>query len=325
MFDVITIGSSSRDVFLVSDAFKAIQSKKFKTGIGECVSLGSKVDVKKIVFTTGGGGTNTAATFASLDYKTGAILKIGNDAAGRDILDDLKNFKISQELVKISKTGQTSYSTALTMKDGERTILVYRGVSSNFQQKDIPFTKLKSKWLYVTSLGGDLKLLKKIVSCSSAHGTFIAWNPGSKELEKGIKTFRSILPHVNILIINKEEAGILTKEKTGSIQKLVDAIALEKDQVLIITNGPQGTYASYDNVIGHCGTTGAKSISSTGAGDAFGSGFIAGIMKTNDLETALKIGTINAESVIQSYGAKNGILTNWPSAQKLERIKISIL
>ena len=40
MFDIITIGAASRDVFIVSDAFRAIHSGVFATGIGECVSVG---------------------------------------------------------------------------------------------------------------------------------------------------------------------------------------------------------------------------------------------------------------------------------------------
>ena len=66
MYDVITIGAGLRDVFLVSDAFVALKSKKFSTGVGECLALGTKIELDDIVLTTGGGASNAAATFGSL-------------------------------------------------------------------------------------------------------------------------------------------------------------------------------------------------------------------------------------------------------------------
>ncbi len=45
-------------------------------------------------------------------------------------------------------------------------------------------------------------------------------------------------------------------------------------------------------------------------------------MKKNDLSYALAVATLNAESVIQKHGAKNGILKKWPSTLTLKRIPI---
>lgn len=326
MFDVITIGSAIQDVFLVSDAFKVIRSNKFATGAGECVSLGSKIEIEKLITTTGGGATNSAATFASLGLKTAVITKVGDDIAAAHVREDLKRFDINESLITEVKNGQTGYSTLLTMLDGERTVLVFRGVSAKFAPKDIPFEKLKSKWVYMTSLGGNISLIKRIVKTASEQGAYIAWNPGSKELASGMKVFAPILPYLTVFNLNREEAEKLTKKKRGaSIKSLVEAIGMEDDQVLLITDGPDGTYVSYEGIIGHCGTTDAPSISRTGAGDAFGSAFVATLMKTSDLQAALRVATLNAEGVIGSIGAKKGILTKIPGTKKLNEIPITIL
>ncbi|KKR21981.1 MAG: Sugar kinase, ribokinase family [Candidatus Uhrbacteria bacterium GW2011_GWE1_39_46] len=76
---IITIGSATRDVFLASKHFQTIKTDIFPTGLAECVPLGSKVEVETVVRTTGGGGTNTAATFASLGFDTTVITKVGDD------------------------------------------------------------------------------------------------------------------------------------------------------------------------------------------------------------------------------------------------------
>jgi ribokinase len=322
MYDIITIGAATRDAFLVSPAFVAIKSKKFATGAGECVALGSKIEVSDLVLTTGGGATNAAATFGSLGFHTATICRVGDDSPGKDVVEDLSRFGVSTHLVRMIKGAETAYSTILTMKDGERTILVYRGTSSEFVSRDIPDSAIKStKWIYLTSLGGNLALAKKVISTAHKAGVKVAWNPGKKELEGGLKIFDPLLPMVDVLNMNLEEATLLTgKKKLEDIFKLLHNDGL----VRLITDGTNGATVYRDGWMAHAATTGVKSVSRTGAGDAFGSGFVAGLIKTADLNEALRVGMVNAESVIRSYGAKNGILTTWPSTLKKRRVKITI-
>lgn len=320
MYDIITIGAAVRDVFLVSDQFLAIKSKKFPTGIGECVALGSKIEIENIVLTTGGGATNAAATFGSLGFRTATICRVGDDSPGKDVVEDLSHFGVSTHLVRQIKHGETAYSTILTMKDGERTILVYRGTSADFVARDLPTSALtNTKWIYLTSLGGNLALAKKIITLAHKAGVKVAWNPGKNELEGGLKAFAPLLSMVDVLNMNLEEATLLTgKKKLTDIFKLLHSDGL----VRLVTDGTNGATVYRDGWMAHAATTGAKSVSRTGAGDAFGSGFVAGLIKTNDLKEALRIAMINAESVIATYGAKNGILTSWPSPLKKRKVKI---
>jgi len=323
MYDVITIGAGVRDVFLISDAFVALKSDQFPTGIGECVALGSKIELDQIVLTTGGGATNAAATFGSLGLKTASICKIGDDSSGRDVMEDLKRFNVAIRLVTTVVGGETGYSTLLTMKDGERTVLVYRGVSAKFSDKDIDFKALgRTKWIYLTSLGGNIALSAKIIRAAHKAGTKVMWNPGSREIKAGIKKIKPLLPMIDVLNVNREEADFLTGSR--NIAEICQVLH-SKGTVRLITDGIDGSYAHRDGWTVHAGTTGAKSISRTGAGDAFGSGFLSELMKTDDIKGALKVGTLNAESVIQKHGAKNGLLKNWPSKARRMKIKIKEL
>ena len=270
------------------------------------MALGSKIEVSDLVLTTGGGATNAAATFGSLGFRTAAICRVGDDSPGKDVVEDLSRFGVSTHLVRRVMGGETAYSTILTMKDGERTVLVYRGTSSEFVARDIPDTALKNtKWIYLTSLGGNLGLAKKLITSAHKAGVKIAWNPGRKELEGGLKAFAPLLPMVDVLNMNLEEATLLTGKK-----KLVDIFKLLHNDGLVrlVTDG-----------------TNVKSVSRTGAGDAFGSGFVAALIKTADLIEALRVAMINAESVILKHGAKNGILTTWPSMLKKRQVKITTL
>jgi sugar/nucleoside kinase (ribokinase family) len=323
MYDVITIGSATRDVFLISDDFVALKSKKFATGVGECVSLGSKVEIDELVLTTGGGATNAAATFGSLGFNTAVMTRVGDDPSGKDVVAELSRFGVSTHLVRAVKKGQTGFSTLLTMKDGERTVLVYRGVSASFSWSDIRQGELKkTKWVYLTSLGGNVALSKRIIRAARNAGAKVMWNPGSRELKAGMNVLSPVLDMVDVLNMNKEEAQLLTKKKT---MKTMTKALHSDGMVRLITDGIGGSYAARDKSIVHAGTTNAKAISRTGAGDAFGSGFLSGLIKTDDLREALRIATLSAESVIQKHGAKNGILARWPSAAKRNKIKVQSL
>ena len=324
MYDIITIGSSTRDVFLASKNFQLINSKEFSTGVGECVPLGSKVDVETVVRTTGGGGTNAAATFASLGFNTAVATRIGDDDAADAVIDDLKNYGVKTTLVKKIKKGATGYSVLLTAKNGERSALVHRGVSNEFKTADIPLKKLKSKWIYITSLAGNTALILKIVKSARDKNILVTFNPGSGELNKGLKELEPIMKCLTVLNLNTEEARSLTKDKTSSIKKLCEKLA-RPGLTVIITDGPNGAYAHLDGTTWFSRPQGKKALSRTGAGDAFGSGLVAALAKNMGIDDALRVGMINAESVIQSYGAKIGIINKWPSKVTLKKIKVKLI
>ncbi len=321
MYDVITIGSATRDVFLISDDIKVIKSAKSSTGAFECLPLGSKIEVNKLVLTSGGGATNAAATFATLGLKSAAVGRIGNDSPGRGLKDELKGHKIGTSLIKTVPGGQTGYSALITTPKGERTVLVYRGVSAKISAKDIPWPKLKAKWLYITSLGGNLALIKRIVNEAYKRNTQVAYNPGMSEIKKGWKAFAPLLPKLSMLMMNTEEAAELTGKPARDLTGIMNEFA-RYNLILVITDGAKGSYAQFGDEVWFAKPTKVKAVSRTGAGDAFGSAFIASMMKYDDIAIALQVATLNAESVIQSIGAKIGILSAFPSANKRNKIKV---
>lgn len=323
MFDVITIGAATRDVFLVSKDFQIINSPRFVGGQAECVALGSKLDVEKLVFSTGGGATNAAVTFARLGFQTAIVARIGNDDPGAAIVEDLSLDNVHTELLRVSTKEQTAYSTLLTAKNGERSALVYRGTSNSFSTTDIPWKKLTSKWLYITTLGGNLELLQKILTQAKRQGIKVALNPGRAELKRAVE-MRELLSAMSVLIVNLEEAQQLAEFEDKDPVKLAKRLSYP-ELTVIVTNGSQGAYAYADGQAWYTRTTNVKAVSRTGAGDAFGSGTVAGLAKGLTLDAALRVGTLNAESVIQKFGAKAGILTTWPKPRQLAHVGVKLV
>lgn len=321
MFDIITIGSATRDVFLQSKEIKIKPSLTSPTGLDECLPMGAKIELKKITFDTGGGATNAAATFANLGLNVATICRIGQDLGGIEVSHALKKFHISDQFLQIDKKEGTAYSLILLAGSGQRSILVYRGASQKISSKDIPWHKINSKWLYISSLAGDLGLIKKIWAVAKKKKIKIAWNPGGRELDWGLSRLTSFIEQTHFFTVNTEEAAKLTKEKAGNIKAA--ATKLKKICLhLSLTDGQRGAYAWYKDKALFAPSLNVKRINTTGAGDAFGSGFVAGLIKKPDLGYALKLGTLNANMVITKMGAKNGLLKNIPTSKNLNRVKI---
>lgn len=309
-FDVITIGSATRDVFLRSKAIKVIRDASFSTGEAECFALGSKIEVDEIVFETGGGGTNTAVGFARQGLRTAFAGKIGaHDARGQEILVALRADKVDVRLVTKDPRVSTAYSVLLLTPRGERTVLVYRGASANVRTRDLPWTKMRSRWLYVSSLAGEFSVLKKIWAHAKRYNINIAWNPGDVELALGLPRLQPLLRDVAVLSVNQEEAGKLVGLAAGHDSQAFHQLRSHVGGITLVTQGVEGALAGLGDKAWHCTTHPIKVNSTAGAGDAFGCGFVGAYIRTKgNIPKALQFATANSESVIQHVGTKKGLL-----------------
>jgi len=322
-YDVITIGSAVKDVFLKSDKFKLEKSHTAKEEQNACFTLGGKIEIDKPIFSTGGGATNASATFAHLGLKTATIALIGDDQEGKDIIQDLKTHGIYTNLIQTTDKHKTGYSTLLTASTGQRTAMVYRGASAHLTKKQIPWNKINTKWIYLTSLGGDMLLAKAIIDFCAKNDIHITWNPGTTELKHGLKVLAPLIKRVDILSLNKEESSLLTKIPLSDTRGIIKKIQTLTGNIFIMTNGKKGTYACKKDHCFFAHPTKIKVINTAGSGDAFTSAFTTGILLyEQDVPTALRLGTLNAESVIQKFGAKNGLLKRLPGTRRQANIKI---
>lgn len=312
MFDVIVFGSATRDVFLKSSKMRIIKDPRFATGEAECFSLGSKLELDDLVFATGGGGTNGAVSLARQGLKTALVSRVGMDFGGKAIIEELAEEKSSAKFVQQDEKIATSYSFILLTTGGERTILVYRGASKNVEEKEIDFDDLaKAKWFYFCgSFAGDFRLFKKIFDTAKANDIKIAINPGALELEFGMKKLKPLLGNIDILMMNEEEAKIFFETKEDNEKEILNKAqkSLKECGIFVMTKGPKGVAVFDGKNHYHAGIPKSKIIDRTGAGDAFNSGFLSAILDGKDIEYAIQLGTANATSVIQYFGAKKGLL-----------------
>jgi len=307
-FDIITFGSATLDIFLKTRQFDIKSIKKFITKKGVCFPFGSKVDIKDLYFFTGGGGTNTAAFFALQDLKTGYCGMIGNDFAGQEALQDLKRFKVDTKFVLKTKKAATNLSVIFSWGK-DRTAFVWRGASEQLLKTHIPWKNLKTKWFYLAPLSGKLcSIFKPIIDFTYKNNIKVFVNPGNTQIKLGLKKLKPILSKIDILLLNQEEASLLTGidyKKEKQIFKKLDELV---PGIAIMTKGEKGAIVSDGNYLWQAKASKIKVIEKTGAGDAFGSGFLASYIKNQDIEQALQFGIANSVSCIQKPGAKQGFL-----------------
>ncbi len=325
MLDIITIGSATQDVFLTSTDYQLIPSKRFTTGVGECFAFGSKIEVKNLFLDTGGGATNAAVTFAHLGLKTACLTRVGADAPAREIRSVLKNEGVNTSLVLESKKEHTAYSTILLTQSGERTVLVYRGASSHFDAKEVPWKSLNARWFYIGSLGGNLSFLRRVFAHARKNNSAIAWNPGSGELDYGSRALMPFIQATDVLIMNREEAALLSGKTKHCTADIFGDVCFYPRGMTVVTDGPHGAYLCDHHEQFFSPSTGHKPVNTTGAGDAFGSGFVAGIMKGISATDALRLAILNSGLVVTKMGAKNGLLERMPSLSTLRKLRLKKL
>jgi len=283
--------------------------------------LGSKILITELEFMIGGGGTNTGVCFSRLGFKTGYLGKIGKDENGLKIFKVLKDEKVDF----LGTLGDISgYSIVLDSIEDDRTILTYKGCNNYLKFSEINTSKLKTKWFYFSSMMEEsYKTLIKLAEFAKEKNIKVAFNASAYLANKGYSYLQPILENTDIFILNKKEAELIVGK--GEINDLLQRLKQPWMKIVVITNGPNGSFA-YDGIkLYHIKPAKKLKIKeTTGAGDAFASTFIAGLMMEKNMEECLKLATINAESIIQSYGAKNILLSRNEILKRLKSDKRKI-
>ena len=320
MYDIITFGSAAQDIHLKSKAFKILNDEKdFATGQGICLPFGSKIDVEDIVFASGGGGTNTAATFAKQGLKTAFCGAVGDDIMGREILRELKEMKIDTRFVSVKKEKHTNQSIIISTTGDERTILVYRGASELMCKDDFPWLgdsplrlgTVPARWFYFAPFAGLLcDNFGELANFAFKNKIKIAVNPSKQQLSLPAEKLKEIFSKIDILFLNQEEASFLTKipfENEIEIFKKIDEIC---PGIAVMTKGGEGVVASDGKYLYSAKPDpNRKVVDTTGAGDSLGSGFLSEFVRTNgNIESAIQFGLANSAGNLSEIGAKTGLL-----------------
>ncbi len=313
MIDVLTIGSATVDHFLTIDQpFSSIKA-------------GDKILVKHVETHSGGGATNAAAALSTLGLKVKTLTKLGKDHDAEFILQELKKYNVENICRHRSRHHTDSATLISSTKEKDRIIFVFKEASRDLCLPDFKKEHLQVKWIYMGSLmGKSFEVGITVARYAQQNKVSLLFNPSLYLANKGKKYLQPILRVTTILVLNLEEAQAVLHTSSSKVEFLLQQLQRLGPSIVIITNGEKPLHALFHRMIYSLQPPKVKVVHTAGAGDAFTAGFLAGIIKKYSFEDALRLGQVNALSVIQHLGAKEILLDERGAWKWVKKFRIAV-
>ena len=318
---LLSVGDASMDIYITPSESESLSQMDDKQSF-ICFAFGEKIPVKSAELSVGGNAANNAVGATRLGVKTGLVLTLGDDTFGNQIQEKLNAESVDTTYV-IKQPGISSNFSVIVNYSGERTIFTYNVPKSYEYPVNLPI----SPWMYLTSMGDTFKPFYNHITDFLRTNTTVklAFNPGSRQIKAGVNEILDILKLTEVLFVNREEAEKLTNfgQSLGKEKEILQALSNLGVKIPIITDGVKGSFAFDGNKFIKSGVLPVDAYERTGAGDAFGSGTLSGIIKGRTLEEALLWGTSNSASVIGYTGPQRGLIKENEMDIWLERARSS--
>lgn len=309
MSKILAIGDIFTDAFIkLNEEVAQVQTDE-KGEKHLVLPLGSKPPYDGVDIVQGvGPAPNAAVSTARLGVNTGLVSFLGNDQVGLDAIAYLNGENVATEGVSVQEGMKTSYYYVLRY-GAERTILVK---NEAFEYTWVDPAE-EPEWVYLALMSdASWQFHEDLLSYLEAHPNVkLAFQPGTFHFKWGIEKLAGLYRRTHILVLNREEAVDITGQSYDSIRGLAHALHDLGPQKVVITDGPNGSYASYDFKLVTIPNypDPAPPVDRTGAGDAFASTIVAALALGESMDTALTWAPINSASVVQKLGAQAGLLT----------------
>jgi sugar/nucleoside kinase (ribokinase family) len=261
----------------------------------------------------GGGVPNTATALARLGVPVSAVGRIGEDSLGDYLLNALENEEIGIRWIKRDSRQTTSTTMIMVDPDGERRFIHYIGANGNLRLNDIDSELIKNASILhiayafvLPGLDGDpmTKILREAKESGVITVLDTAWDAKGKWLE----LIGTALPFVDYFIPNLAEARAITglEDPHDIAHRLLDlgvqtvVLKLNKAGCLAMDRGRRTI---------ECPAYPVKVVDTTGAGDAFIAGFIAGIWNGRSLYESLQLANAVGALCVAGAGASGNVRT----------------
>lgn len=293
MVDIVTVGQLTLD---------------------DIVFLDNKVQRRVI-----GGGALYSAVGARLWHAKTAIHSITGDAFYKEVIEDISEYDINTEGIK-NIQGHGIELWILHESNNEKQ-QVPKLCSKKYTELDplrgpIPKRLANAKAFHIApqSVSGQKEALRYISELNNEHIVTL-----DLQADKFIKIdeYRNNFPYeqLTVFIPSREEIEMIWNE--SNMQKWLKKIAPKNIPYIIIKMGEDGSlvYDTRNDSIFKLPIYPTSAIKdTTGAGDSFCGGLIAGLQRKEDILDAAIMGTVSASFVVEHLGALN---TRIPSSEEL--------
>lgn len=308
--DFIAIGDTTVDEFIrLNESETHINCDAQNENCTISMKWGDKIPYEFATHVPGvGNAANAAVAAARLGLSTAFVSSVGKDRNGEDCLATFTREGIDTRYVTVREDVPTNCYYIL-WRGSERTILVHH------QQHpwSIPSGLQSPKWVYFSSLSPHSEAFHdEFASWIAEHPeTKMAFQPGTFQMQMGRERLAAVYACAELVACNKEEAERILEIGETDIRELLKKMHDLGPKIMLITDGPNGIYASdgTDMLKVPMYPDPSPPLDRTGAGDASASSIVAALALGKPLGEALLWGPVNSMSVVQHVGAQKGLLT----------------
>jgi ribokinase len=339
---VLTIGGAMIDTIAViaSERIERMAMRNAETSF-LLLEEGRKIEAENVSTHCGGGAVNAAVALARQGHDVSALVVLGQDARAETILARLSDEGVSARFVCRDARAPTGASVLVSAHDRNAAVFTFRGANALLEPKDLKTDAFAADLVYVAGLSNaSADCFALIVEKAKAAGAVVATNPGIRQLSARQRAFRDVLARIDILALNRHEAGALvpwlsanTSESGAaivgrageelpelarhgfaaggfemSLTAFMKALLRSGPKWVVVTDGKDGAYIGAKEVVVHVPTVSVEVAGTAGAGDAFAATFAAYVTETGDTVKAGLAATINAASVVGFVDTQTGLL-----------------
>jgi ribokinase len=339
---VLTVGGAMIDTIAIIDSDRIERMSMFNAESSFLLlEEGGKTEAKEISTHCGGGAVNAAIAMSRLGLDVSILAKLGRDARAETVLARLMDEGVSTRWVLRDQRAPTGASVLVSSHDRNAAIFTFRGANTLLELADLNDDSFSVNAIYISNLSNkSAECLPTIVKSAKSHDAIVAVNPGLRQLSAYSQAFQECLGSIDILSINRTEAGALLphlvakageggptlplapKEEPPSLavrglsgggfdMSLVGfcrALIASGPKYVVLTDGGCGAFVASKDEILFCPAAKCSVVGTAGAGDAFASTFTAFITLGRSAEDALRAATYNAASVVGHVDTQTGLL-----------------
>ncbi len=316
MYHLIAVGDTKLDTFVLLDQ-ASVQCQLKMPDCLLCLEYGAKIPVSVVDSQVAGSAPNVAVGLARQGRKTAVVSNMGADNTRELAVKHLTGEGVSARYLHVAKNEPSSYSVVLNFK-GDRTILTSH-ISHVYH---LPPRLPRTIWVHVGEMGhGYEAIYRSIAARARNNGIKVSVNPGTIQIQEKDPTLFELLQETDILFVNREEARSITGSNSLEIHHLAPALRALGCQEVVITDGKNGAYHFDGKAIIFCPIFPGAAVETTGAGDAFATGFLGARLMGLASSDSMRWGAVNSASVVAYVGPTKGLLSQSQIKARLQKAK----
>ena len=312
-FDVVAIGNAIVDVLARADD-ALIEAEGLTKGAMRLIdaeeaerlyaAMGPAVEV------SGGSAANTLAGMAVLGERCAFIGQVADDQLGHVFTHDLRALGVAYETPALKEGAPTARCLILVTPDGQRTMNTFLGASHLLDRAMIDEAWIAdAEILYLEGYLWDPELsraaMRRAIDVSHAAGRKVAFTLSDAFIiDRHGADFRALIAEGLFDILFANEVEIRALAETDDFEAAVAKIAPQVP-LLVVTRGAHGAIALQGGTRTEVGAEPIDQVvDTTGAGDLFAAGFLAGHAEGRSMRDCLTMGAVCAREIIAQVGPR---------------------